>query len=180
MHYIGGMLSHAPALLALTNPSTNSYKRLVPGFEAPTRMFFGLANRSAAIRIPKQVRKPEETRFEFRPPDATCNPYLAMAAQLLAGLDGIRRRIDPTEAGFGPFDFNVFTAPEEQRRAIRSMPASLEEALAALEADAGFLLPGKVFPDDFVKTWVELKMQREVDPLRRRTHPYELELYYDC
>jgi len=180
LHYIGGLLSHAPALLALTNPSTNSYKRLVPGFEAPTRMFFGLANRSAAIRIPKQVRKPEETRFEFRPPDATCNPYLAMAAQLLAGLDGIRRRIDPTEAGFGPFDFNVFTAPEEKRRAIRSMPASLEEALAALEADAGFLLPGEVFPDDFVKTWVEMKMQREVDPLRRRTHPYELELYYDC
>ncbi|MBN2492999.1 MAG: type I glutamate--ammonia ligase [Deltaproteobacteria bacterium] len=180
LQFIGGILTHAPALLALCNPSTNSYKRLVPGFEAPTRMFFGLANRSAAVRIPKQARTAAEKRFEFRPPDATCNPYLAMSAMLLAGLDGIRKEIDPTEAGFGPFDFNVFELPVEERDKIGSLPASLEQALDALRADSDFLLPGKVFPSDFTDVWVDLKMRHEVLPMRTRTHPYEVELYYDC
>ena len=179
LHYIGGVLTHSPALLALCSPSTNSYKRLVPGFEAPTKMFFGLANRSAAVRIPRQARTPADKRFEFRPPDATCNPYLAMAAQLLAGIDGIRRRIDPTAAGFGPHDFNVWKAPPEVRDGIRSLPGSLEEALRALEQDHAFLLPGEVFPADFVHTWVDHKMNREVLPVQTRVHPLEIELYYD-
>jgi glutamine synthetase len=179
LHYIGGILTHTPALLALTNPSTNSFRRLVPGFEAPTRMFFGLANRSAAVRIPKQTILPEEKRLEFRCPDGTCNPYLAIAAQLLAGLDGIEKKIDPRERNFGPFDFNVSSLPAEQREKIKNVPASLEEALMALRADHEFLLPGKVFPEDFVDTWIDYKIEHDVRPIQQRTHPYEIELYYD-
>ena len=179
LYYIGGLLTHAPALLAITNPSTNSFKRLVPGFEAPTKRFFGLANRSAAVRIPKLARTPAERRFELRPPDATCNPYLAMAAQLLAGLDGIRKKIDPTAAGFGPFDFNVFELPQEQRDRIGSLPASLEEALQCLQDDHEFLLLGDVFPSDFVETWVNLKEQLDLRAMRGKPHPLEIELYYD-
>ena len=127
--YIGGLLTHGPALLALTNPSTNSYRRLVPGYEAPVNAFFSLGNRSAAMRIPKYADQPETARIEFRPPDATCNPYLALAAQLLAGLDGIRQQIDPTAAGFGPIDADIFAWSSEQRGAIKHLPGSLHEAL---------------------------------------------------
>lgn len=132
LYYIGGLLSHAPALLALTNPSTNSYRRLVPGYEAPVNRFFSVGNRSAAVRIPLYANTPTDQRLEFRPPDATCNVYLALTAQLMAGLDGILNGIDPTEAGFGPFDANVFAWSEKDREKIGGLPASLGEALDAL------------------------------------------------
>jgi glutamine synthetase len=131
LHYVAGLLAHAPALLAFTNPSTNSYKRLVPGFEAPVKTIFGLANRSAAVRIPKYADTAATKRIEFRPPDATCNVYLAMAAQLMAGLDGIRRQLDPTRLGFGPYDVNVFKLPEAEKAKLGSLPTSLREAMLA-------------------------------------------------
>ena len=177
--YIGGILSHGPALLGLTNPSTNSYKRLVPGFEAPVKLFYGIANRSAAVRIPKYATKPFEKRFEFRPPDATCNIYLALAAQLMAGIDGIRRKIDPTEAGFGPYDVNVFNLPQSKRSAIKSLPTSLKDALEALKNDHAFLLEGGVFSEDLIDAWIDYKMSKEHNEVRNRPHPYEMSLYFD-
>jgi glutamine synthetase len=178
LYYIGGLLTHAPAVLAFTNPSTNSYRRLVPGFEAPINAFFSSGNRSAAIRVPKYATQPEKVRFEFRPPDATCNPYLAMAAQLMAGLDGIRNKIDPTAAGFGPIDDDIFTWPEERRATIKSLPTSLEEALNALEQDHQFLLEGQVFDEDMIQNWLRIK-RTEDRQLRLRPHPYEIEMYFD-
>jgi glutamine synthetase len=179
LHYIGGLLTHGAALLALTNPSTNSYRRLVPGFEAPINAFFSLGNRSAAIRIPKYASQPDTARMEFRPPDATCNVYLALAAQLLAGLDGIQRQIDPTAAGFGPIDANVFAWTEEQRACIQRLPNSLDEALCALEADHAFLLAGDVFSEELIQQWVTYKREMEYYPVRNRPHPYEMSLYFD-
>ncbi|MEJ2679864.1 MAG: type I glutamate--ammonia ligase, partial [Gemmatimonadota bacterium] len=178
-HYVAGLLSHAPALLALTNPSTNSYRRLVPGYEAPVNVFFSVGNRSAAVRIPGYTNRPEATRIEFRPPDATCNPYLAVAAQLMAGLDGIRRQLDPTEAGFGPIDEDIFSWPEERRNEIGRLPATLEEALAALEADHAFLLEGDVFTEQLVERWVRHKREKEARAVRARPHPYEVMMYFD-
>jgi len=179
LHYIGGLLLHGPALLAFTNPSTNSYRRLVPGFEAPVNAFFSTGNRSAAVRIPRYATQPDQVRFEFRPPDATCNVYLALAAQLLAGLDGIRRQIDPTEAGFGPIDADVFSWTDEQRSAIRPLPVSLKEALDALSDDHDFLLAGDVFSEDLIERWIAFKMNEEYYQVRNRPHPYEMELYFD-
>lgn len=179
LHYIGGLLTHGAALLALTNPSTNSYRRLVPGFEAPVNAFFSLGNRSAAIRIPKYANQPDTARMEFRPPDATCNVYLALAAQLLAGLDGIRREIDPTEAGFGPIDADIFSWTHEQRAAIQQLPGSLDEALRALEADHDFLLAGDVFSAELIADWIQTKLEEEYYPVRNRPHPYEVQLYFD-
>lgn len=176
--YIGGLLHHGPALLAFTNPSTNSYRRLVPGFEAPVNCFFSIGNRSAAIRIPKYAGTPEQARFEFRPPDATCNVYLALAAQLMAGLDGIRKRLDPREMGFGPIDDNVFAWSEEQRRKIRPLPASLREALEALEQDHEFLLAGGVFDPGHIADWIRVKHE-EFFAVRNRPHPFEIQLYFD-
>jgi glutamine synthetase len=176
--YIGGLLQHGPAVLALTNPSTNSYRRLVPGFEAPVSAIFSAGNRSAAVRIPKYANKPESARIEFRPPDATANPYLSIAAQLLAGLDGISRRLDPETLGFGPVDENIFDWPEERRRSIKALPATLGEALDALEADHGFLLEGDVFSPQFIARWIEHKRGEERQVFSR-PHPYEVELYYD-
>ena len=176
--YIGGILKHGPALLALTNPSTNSFRRLVPGFEAPVSAFFSLGNRSAAIRVPKYADQPETARFEFRPPDATCNVYLALAAQLLAGMDGIRNRIDPTAEGFGPIDQNIFTWDEEQRRKIRSLPTSLTEACSALEGDMAFLLAGDVFDQGQLEDYLAHLRAHEAD-VRNRPHPYEMALYFD-
>jgi glutamine synthetase len=179
-HYIGGLLTHAPAVLGLTNPSTNSYRRLVPGFEAPVNNFFSLGNRSAAIRIPKYARQPDTARFEFRPPDATCNVYLALAAQLMAGIDGIRRRIDPEEAGFGPIDADIFSwSDAERRQRIRSLPASLDEALRALEDDHAFLLEGGVFSEAVLERWISHKRTHEALEVRNRPHPYEVALYFD-
>jgi glutamine synthetase len=178
LHYIAGLLSHGPALLALTNPSTNSFRRLVPGFEAPVCLFFSLGNRSAAIRVPKYATSPESKRFEFRSPDATCNPYLALAAQLLAGLDGIRREIDPGKEGFGPFDENIFDWPEERRRQVRALPTSLPEALQALQSDHEFLLQGGIFSERLIQRWVELR-QKDYRDIAVRPHPYEMDLYFD-
>jgi glutamine synthetase len=181
LSYIAGILTHAPALLALTNPSTNSYKRLVAGYEAPVNRFFSLANRSAAIRVPKYTNDPLNKRIEFRPPDATCNPYLAMAAMLLAGLDGIKNNLDPTKLGFGPFDQNLF-APEndELKKQIKHLPTTLEDALTALEKDHDFLFAGDVFNERLLATWVEYKREKESLAIRHRPHPYEIALYYNC
>jgi glutamine synthetase len=176
--YIGGLLAHGAAVMALTNPSTNSYRRLVPGYEAPVSAIFSLGNRSAAIRIPKYANQPESARLEFRPPDATCNPYLAIAAQLMAGIDGVRRRTDPTALGFGPYDEDVFSWPAEKRAQIKALPTSLDEALDSLERDHGFLLEGDVFSREMLQRWVKRKRSEERS-VRDRPHPYEIELYYD-
>lgn len=178
--YIGGLLLHAPALLGLTNPSTNSYRRLVPGFEAPVRTFFSLANRSAAVRVPKYATTPDTVRIEFRPPDATGNLYLSMAAQLMAGIDGIRRRIDPTEHGFGPIDENVFALPPERANGIGQLPTTLADALDALEADHAFLLEGDVFSAELIGRWIATKRGRDLQAIRARPHPYEMNLYLDA
>jgi glutamine synthetase len=178
-YYIGGLLTHGAALLALTNPSTNSYRRLIPGFEAPVNAFFSLGNRSAAVRIPKYANQPDSTRVEFRPPDATCNVYLALAAMLMAGLDGICNKIDPTSAGFGPIDQNVFAWTDEQRSRIKPLPSSLNEALHALETDHAFLTSGGVFTEEMLDQWVDFKRQQEYYAVRNRPHPYEMNLYFD-
>ena len=178
-YYIGGLLAHGPALLALTNPSTNSYRRLIPGFEAPVNAFFSLGNRSAAVRIPKYATQPGAARMEFRPPDATCNVYLAIAAQMLAGIDGLINRIDPTEAGFGPFDANVFDWSDAERAAIKRLPGSLAEAMRALEEDNAFLLAGDVFSSEMLRMWKEQKLEQEYYAVRNRPHPYEFGLYFD-
>ncbi len=177
--YIGGLLVHGPALLALTNPSTNSYRRLIPGFEAPVNAFFSLGNRSAAVRIPKYANQPDTARIEFRPPDASCNVYLALASMLLAGLDGIRQKIDPTRAGFGPIDQNVFAWTDDQRSQIKGLPASLNEALHALEADHEFLTTSGIFTEELLRQWVEFKRNQEYYAVRDRPHPYEMNLYFD-
>jgi glutamine synthetase len=178
LYYIGGLLTHAPALLAFTNPSTNSYRRLIPGFEAPVNAFFSSGNRSAAIRIPKYAVKEDQVRFEFRPPDATCNPYLAMAAMLLAGLDGIRRKLDPTAAGFGPIDEDVFSWSPEKRKTIKNLPTSLDEAMRALENDCEFLMVDDIFPESLINQWLEKKYE-EIKAVQARPHPYEIQLYFD-
>jgi glutamine synthetase len=178
LYYIGGLLTHSPALLAFTNPSTNSYRRLVPGFEAPVNCFFSTGNRSAAIRVPKYATQPEKVRFEFRPPDGTCNPYLAMSAMLMAGLDGIQNQMDPTAAGFGPFNEDVFAWPVEKRAAIKSLPTSLAGAMHALEEDHEFLLEGEVFAESMIQDWIKAKMHEDYE-IRTRPHPYEVQLYFD-
>jgi glutamine synthetase len=179
LNYIGGLLSHAPAVMAFTNPSTNSYRRLVPGYEAPIKAFFSAGNRSAAIRIPKYATQPDEVRMEFRPPDATANPYLAMAAMLLAGMDGIRRGIDPTAEGFGPINENIFNWTEEERSAIKSLPTSLEGAMQAMRVDNDFLKVGAIFDDTLMETWIKEKL-REAGMVHLRPHPFEIETYYNC
>ena len=179
LYYVGGLLKHGPALLALTNPSTNSYRRLVPGYEAPVNAFFSLGNRSAAVRIPKYATQPETARMEFRPPDATGNVYLMLAAQLMAGLDGIKNRIDPADAGFGPIDDNIFAWSDDQRAHIKPLPSSLNEALSALEADHDFLTVGGVFSAEMLKQWVDFKRNAEYYAVRNRPHPYEMSLYFD-
>jgi glutamine synthetase len=176
--FIAGLLTHGGAVMAWTNASTNSYRRLVPGFEAPVSAIYSLGNRSAAIRIPKYANQPESSRFEFRPPDATGNPYLMVAAQLMAGLDGIRKAMDPTALGFGPLDEDIFSWPAERRASIKALPTSLGQAIGALEADDAFLLEGGVFSEDLIQRWIERKRREERDVLNR-PHPHEIELYYD-
>lgn len=178
LFYIGGLLKHAPAILAFTNPTTISYRRLVPGFEAPVNAFYSTGNRSAAIRVPKYATQPDKVRFEFRPPDATCNPYLAMAAMLMAGIDGMRKQIDPTVEGFGPFDEDIFSWTPEKRATIKSLPTSLDEALNALAEDHDFLLVEDVFTEELIRDWTKAK-RAEIDDLRKRPHPYEMERYFD-
>jgi len=171
--YIGGLLKHAPALLAITSPSVNSYHRLVPGYEAPVNLAYSSRNRSAAVRIPMYSENPKAKRLEFRCPDPTCNPYLAFSAMLLAGLDGIQNKIDPGD----PADYDIF---EHKNGHIKQVPGSLPEALNALAADHKFLLTGDVFTQDVIDTWIDYKFTREVDPIRLRPHPYEFYLYYDA
>ena len=176
--YIGGILYHGRALVAFTNPSTNSYKRLLPGFEAPVKLFYGLANRSAAIRIPKYADTPESKRFEFRTGDATCNPYLAMSAILMAGLDGIKNKIDPAKYNLGPFDDNVYEWSEDKKQSLLSIPANLEEAMQALNDDHEFLLAGGVFNEDLIQSHIKLKLA-EHKAVTSRPHPHEMMLYYN-
>jgi glutamine synthetase len=179
LYYIGGILYHAPALIALTNPSTNSFKRLVPGYEAPVNLVFSKGNRSAAIRIPVAAVTPKGCRIEFRTPDSTANPYLAFSAMLLAGLDGIKRKIDPVALGYGPFDKNIYELSDEEKKEIRSVPGSLDEALDALEADHDFLLEGDVFTKAFIDNYVAFK-RAEAKAVSIRVHPHEFGLYFDC
>lgn len=178
-YYIGGLLHHGAALLGLTNPSTNSFRRLIPGYEAPVNAFFSLGNRSAAVRIPKYTNQAHTARIEFRPPDATCNVYLALAGQLLAGLDGIKNKIDPTTSGFGPIDVNVFAWSEEQREKIHKLPASMREAMDSLQNDHQFLCSGDVFTEEMIEQWIHFKLESEYYEVRDRPHPYEMRLYFD-
>lgn len=179
LHYIGGILYHAPALIALTNPSTNSFKRLVPGYEAPVNLVYSKGNRSAAVRIPVAAVTPKGCRIEFRTPDSTANPYLAFAAMLMAGLDGIKRKINPTELGYGPLDKNIYDLSDADKENIRSVPASLEEALDALQADNEFLTEGGVFTKEFIENYINLKRD-EAKAVAIRIHPHEYSLYFDC
>lgn len=176
LHYIGGLLRHAPALLALCNPTTNSYRRLVPGYEAPVNLVYSQRNRSACARIPMYFTDEKSRRVEFRCPDPTCNPYLAFAAMLMAGLDGIINKIDPGE----PLDRDIYSLPAEEAARILQVPASLEEALDALEADHDFLLRGNVFTQDLIDTWLDYKRTRDLDEMRLRPHPHEFHLYLDA
>ena len=173
--YIGGLLSHAPAVLAWTNPTTNSYKRLVPGYEAPVNLVYSQRNRSASVRIPLYSQSPKAKRLEFRCPDPSCNPYLAFSAMLMAGLDGIQNRIEPPT----PMDKDLYDLPPEELAKVPQVPGSLEDALDALEADQDFLKVGGVFTQDLIDTWISYKRENEVDALRLRPHPYEFYLYYD-
>ena len=175
LYYIGGVLKHARALAALCNPTTNSYKRLVPGFEAPVNLAYSSRNRSAAIRIPMYSPSPKAKRLEFRSPDSSCNPYLAFAAQLMAGLDGIENKIDPGD----PLDKDIYGLSPEELKDVPKMPGSLDEALDCLHRDHKFLLKGDVFTDDVIHTWIDYKLQKEVNAVRLRPHPMEFALYFD-
>ena len=176
--FMGGLLTHARSLCAITNPSTNSYKRLVPGFEAPVTIGYAMANRSAVIRIPAYAKSPNAKRFELRNPDATCNPYYAYAAILMAGLDGIKKKIDPHAAGWGPYDFNLFDLSDEEKAKLSGLPASLPEAIAALEADHEYLTEGGVFPQRLLDTLIA-REKKVSDEISRIPHPAEFAHYYD-
>lgn len=180
MSYVAGLLKHGAALTGLTNPSTNSYKRLVEGYEAPVNLFFSLANRSAAVRVPKYAVSPEDKRIEYRPPDFTCNVYLALAAMLMAGLDGVQQKLVPSEHHFGPFDVDIARQDRDFRARIGGVPGSLADALAALERDHEFLLRGDVFSDGFIRQWVETKQAGDVRPVAIQPHPYEYVMYLDA
>ena len=175
-HYIGGVLLHAPALLAICAPTTNSYRRLVPGFEAPINLVYSQRNRSAAIRIPTYSSSPKARRIEFRAPDPTCNPYLAFSAMLMAGIDGIKRKIEPPT----PLDVDIYELSPEEKTHIRGTPGSLAESLDALERDSDFLMANNVFTEDLITTYIDYKRSRELVEVQIRPHPYEFFLYYDA
>jgi glutamine synthetase len=174
-HYIGGLLTHAPSLLAFTNPTTNSYHRLVPGYEAPINLVYSQRNRSACCRIPITGNNPKAKRIEFRVPDPSSNPYLAFSAMLLAGLDGIKNKIEPPT----PIDKDLYELPPDEAKAVAQVPGSLDAVLDALEADHDYLLEGGVFTEDLIETWLDYKRINEVDAIRLRPHPHEFALYYD-
>jgi glutamine synthetase len=176
LNYIGGLLQHGPALMAFCAPTTNSYRRLVPGYEAPVNLVYSQRNRSAAVRIPVYSAAAKAKRVEFRPPDPSANPYLAFSAMLMAGLDGIQNRIDPGQ----PVDEDLFELPAERLAEIRHVPESLDRALDALESDHEFLLKGGVFTEDLIETWIDYKRREEADQVRLRPHPWEFALYYDA
>jgi glutamine synthetase len=175
-YFIGGLLKHAPALCALIAPSTNSYRRLVPGYEAPINLAYSARNRSAAVRIPMYSSSEKAKRLEFRTPDPTCNPYLSFAACLMAGLDGMQNKIDPGE----PLDKDLYELPAEEATAVKQLPGSLDAVLDHLDRDHDFLLRGDVFTLDLVETWIEYKRKIEVDAIRLRPHPWEFALYFDA
>ena len=176
MYYIGGLLKHSPALLAFCAPTTNSYRRLVPGFEAPVNLVYSQRNRSACARIPMYFQTPESRRVEYRPPDGSCNPYLAFSAMLMAGIDGIVNKIDPGE----PLDTDIYDLSPEEAAKVRQVPGSFPETLDALQEDHDFLLRGDVFTSDLIETWLDYKRTREIDEVRLRPHPYEFMLYFDA
>jgi len=176
LHYIGGLLKHAPAIVAFAAPTTNSYKRLVPGFEAPVNLAYSARNRSAAIRIPMFSTNPKLKRLEFRPPDPSCNPYLAFSAMVMAGIDGIQNRIDPG----APLDKDIYDLSPEELKDVPSLPGSLDDALSALENDHDFLLKGDVFSPQLIDRWISYKREREIQVLRFRPHPLEFAMYYDA
>ena len=175
LYYIGGLLHHAPSILAFTNPTTNSYRRLVPGYEAPVNLAYSQRNRSAAVRIPMYSASPAAKRVEFRCPDPSCNLYLGMTAMLMAGLDGIEQRIDPGE----PMDKDIYDLEAEERASVPLTPGTLEEALAALEADHDYLLKGDVFTEEVIQAWIDYKREEEAEAVRLRPHPHEFALYFD-
>ena len=177
-YFMGGLLKHIASLCAITNPSTNSFKRLVPGFEAPVTVGYATSNRSAVIRIPAYAKSPELRRFELRNPDATCNPYFCYAAMLMAGLDGIKNKIDPHENGWGPYDFNLYHLPEEEKAKLQGLPTSLDEALDALEADHDYLTAGGVFPEELLRNFIRAKRQ-ECREMAAIPHPAEFDRYYN-
>jgi glutamine synthetase len=174
-HYIGGLLAHAPSLLAFTNPTVNSYHRLVPGYEAPINLVYSARNRSACCRIPISGDSPKAKRIEFRVPDPSANPYLAFSAMLMAGLDGIRNKIEPP----APVDKDLYELPPEEALGIEKVPASLDAVLDNLETDHEYLVDGGVFTPDLIETWIEYKRENEIDPIRLRPHPHEFAMYYD-
>ncbi|MDR0470178.1 MAG: glutamine synthetase, partial [Nitrososphaerota archaeon] len=178
LHFMGGLLKHARALCALTNPSTNSYKRLVPGYEAPVTIGYATANRSSVIRIPAYAKGPNKKRFELRNPDGTCNPYYAFSAILMAGLDGVQKKIDPHKEGYGPYDFNLYNLSPEEQQKIKQLPRSLDESLDALEADHEFLTAGGVFPEKLIEVWIK-KRRKEAAKYNQLPQPVEFEMYYD-
>ncbi len=177
-YFMGGLLKHISSLCAITNPSTNSFKRLVPGFEAPVTVGYATSNRSAVIRIPAYAKSPDKRRFELRNPDATCNPYFCYAAILMAGLDGIKNKIDPHENGWGPYDCNLFRLPEEEKAKLKGLPTSLEAALDALESDHGYLTEGGVFPEELLRNFIKTK-RAECAELSKIPHPAEFDRYYN-
>jgi len=174
-YYIGGLLKHAAAVVAFAAPTTNSYKRLVPGFEAPVNLAYSARNRSAAIRIPMFSTNPKLKRLEFRPPDPSCNAYLAFSAMLLAGIDGIQNRIDPGD----PLEKDIYDLSPEELKDVPTLPGSLDESLKALEADHDFLLKGDVFSQQLIDRWISYKREKEITPLRMRPHPLEFQMYFD-
>ena len=176
LHFIGGLLHHAPSVLAFTNPTTNSYKRLVPGYEAPVNLVYSMRNRSAAIRIPVYSDNPKTKRIEFRCPDGTTNPYLGFSAMLLAGLDGVKKKIDPGTA----VDKDIYHLSEKERKKIRQAPESFEIALHNLEKDNEFLMVENVFTPEIIETWIDYKMNKEIKEVQLRPHPYEFHLYYEA
>ncbi len=176
--FMGGLLKHIHSLCAITNPSTNSFKRLIPGFEAPVTVGYATSNRSAVIRIPAYAKAPDKRRFELRNPDATCNPYFCYAAILMAGLDGIKNKIDPSTNGWGPYDFNLYHLPEEEKAKLQGLPTSLEEALDALEADHDYLTEGGVFPEELIKNFIKSKRE-DCRQLSAIPHPAEFDKYFN-
>jgi len=179
LYFIGGVLKHVPALCAITNPSTNSYKRLTPGYEAPVTIGYATSNRSAVIRIPAYAKGPDQRRFELRSPDGTCNPYYAYSAILMAGLDGVKKKISPDKEGYGPFDFNLYNMSDEEKRKIKQLPKSLDEALDELERDFGFLTEGGVFPQRLIELWIKNR-RAETARYNQMPQPIEYEMYYSC
>ncbi len=177
-YFIGGLLKHIASLCAITNPSTNSFKRLVPGFEAPVTVGYATSNRSAVIRIPAYAKTPHLRRFEIRNPDATCNPYFCYAALLMAGLDGVKNKIDPHANGWGPYDVNLYNLPEEEKAKLQGLPTSLEQALDALEKDHDYLTEGGVFPEELIKNFIKTK-RAEVREMAAIPHPAEFDKYYN-